>query len=123
MTFNIDITSDLDALIARMEAAPLKYQNQAAPVLSALMAYIVRLERSIMHEKTGRMIRSTYPEGPFSVGEGTLEGTVGPHVDYAHFEIERGGTHDFLAQTVEQMEPLLKAAQEQLERVLIEVVS
>ena len=106
----IEITLDksgLDRTATRLASAPSRIEQRINGRTIQAQRELLRVVRSVVHVRTGRLRDSFHIEGAHLVGNGTLEGAIVPSVPYARNERDRGGEHDYVAQAEEASQGII----------------
>src|SRR5690349_19445735 len=123
MSLTTEITSDLQTLIADLRSAEQRADDKLRGINTRAARDLLKLARSIVHVKSGRLRDGLVIEGPFNVGTGTLEARISaPSVPYADEEVARGGAHDYATRTLEDGQGIIDQAAEDMEAALIAII-
>src|SRR6266496_6091248 len=110
MALTLDIKSDIARLTADLRTASARSESEQRAAVRRASVRLLAIMRQQTHVQTGRMRASEIVEGPFPIGQGVIEATIGPTVEYAIEEIKRGdlpsgshpeGGHDYRQRTLD----------------------
>jgi hypothetical protein len=122
MSLQTDITSDLQTLIRDLRSAETRADDKLRGINIRAARELLKLARSIVHVRSGRLQASLHIEGPFDVGTGTLEARVTSNVPYAEEEVARGSEHDYAARTIDEGQSIIEQAAQDMEQALIAIM-
>lgn len=123
MSLQTEITSDLEKLVNDLRSADQKADDKLRGINIRAARDLLKLARSIVHVKSGRLRDGLVIDGPFNVGTGTLEARISaPSVPYADEEVARGGEHDFASRTLEDGAGVIDQAAQDMEQTLIAIL-
>lgn len=115
----VSAATTLPALIARIQALGAEVDTISTPALRTAIERLTAYAKSIAHVRTGLLKASLHPEGPFLLGDGTLEARVSPMPAwYAQYEVARGGDHNYAGRTLEEDAQTIAALTAELEQAV-----
>lgn len=114
MSLQTDISSDISETARRMAAADEIAQRRIESIFGRVARDMLKLEKDIVHVKTGRLRAGLEVQGPINIARGELVATLSaPSVPYADEEAGRNGTHDFARRTIYEGQNIIdRGAQE-----------
>lgn len=120
MPIAVDIDdSGLKQAQAQLQAAPSRIEQRVLGRVGRAQRELLRVARSVVHVKTGRLRDSLSIDGVALIGGGTLEGAIKTNVPYAEAEVARGGEHDYAQRTLEEGAGVLDELLKDLEDIYV----
>jgi hypothetical protein len=95
------MASDLADLIRDLEQAPARIARQVAGRMTRAQRELLSIARGVVHVKSGELRDSLYIVAPVYQGATVSEWAVAARSAHGPYEVERGGAHDYVAQTLE----------------------
>lgn len=120
---NITIDSDIPQVVADLRTAEEKADAKLRAINTRGARELLKLARTLVHVRTGRLRDGLIVEGPFDIATGVLEARVSaPSVPYAEAEFDRGGEHDTPARTLEEGQDILDGIAQDMEAAIAQIM-
>jgi len=123
MSLSVDVTSNLDQTARAYAGSEQRAEAKIRAINVRASRELLKVARSVVHVKTGRLRDGLIVEGPFNVASGELVATISaPSVSYADIEAARGGLHDFATRTIAEGASVIDQAAADMEAAIIAVM-